>query len=69
MKKDTIFLKEIKITDNTDNDVEVQIMIFKDIKSGGVFGIDSSFIEQLFDDEEAVKVNEPFNNTEVILDV
>ena len=69
MKKDTIFLKEITIKDTTDNDVEVQIMIFKDIKSGGVFGIDSSFVEQVFDDEEVVKVNEPINNREVILDV
>ena len=68
MSKDTLFVKEITVKDDK-CELNVQLLIFKDCKSGGLFGIDSSFIEQNFEDDEVIKVVEPFNNTLVILDV
>ena len=37
------------------------LSLFKDDTSQGVFGIDSSFIEQNFGDDEPIRVREPFN--------
>jgi hypothetical protein len=67
--KDTIFIKEVTVEDTTDNNSEVKVTIFKDINSGGLFGIDSCFIEQNFEDDEEIKVIEPINGRTVILDI
>ena len=50
-----IFIKEISVIDpDTGNDIEVEI--WKDPESGGIFGIDSSFLELV--NEE---IPSPFN--------
>ena len=67
--KDTIFLKEITVVDTSEDNAEVQLLIFKDVKSNGVFGIDSSFIEQNFNNDEEIQIIEPINNTKVTLDI
>lgn len=43
------------------------LSLFKDDTSQGVFGIDSSFIEQNFGDDETIRVREPFNGSMVEL--
>jgi hypothetical protein len=48
------FIKEIIVDDNT-------LSLFEHI-GGGIFAIDSSFIEQCFDDDEQVIIGNPFNN-------
>lgn len=54
-----VLISEVTVTD-PDTGGEVQVSIFKDKTSGGIFGVDSSFIEQTFEDEEEVIVNSPF---------
>tara|TARA_Y100000996_G_C22492631_1_gene630876 strand:+ start:871 stop:1080 length:210 start_codon:yes stop_codon:yes gene_type:complete len=56
--------KAISVTEVTVIDPQsggdVQVSIFKDPDSGGMFGIDSSFLEQNFEDEGDVYVKNPF---------
>ena len=56
--------KAILITEVTVIDPQsggcVEVTIFKDPESGGMFGIDSSFLEQNFEDDEDVCVKNPF---------
>lgn len=42
--------------------VDTWISIFEEEDSHGVFGVDASFIEQIFDDEQPVIVDSPFGN-------
>ena len=67
MNKST-FIKEITVIDITDNDLEVQVCIFKDNKTNGMFGVDSSYIEQIFGNDEPVIVKEPFGGNDILLD-
>jgi len=62
-----IFINEVTINDPSSL-LDVQVSMFKDIKSGGMFGVDSSFIEQNFDEDEPVIVIEPINGQKVMLD-
>ena len=55
------YVKEIKIPREGSC-----VTVFKDITSGGLFAIDSSFIDHLDGDEDII-VREPFNNKEVKL--
>jgi len=64
-----ILIGEVTVNDITENKEEVQILIFKDIQSGGMFGIDSSFIEQTFDEDEPFIVTEPINGEKVLLSI
>lgn len=57
------FMKEELVMD-PDTKEPVTVAFFKDESSGGIFAIDSSFIEQL---DEPPIVIEPFNGQEVIL--
>jgi len=59
MKKANL-VKEITITD-PDTGGDVQVSIFKDVSTGGMFGVDSSFIEQSFDDDDDVIVKNPLS--------
>ena len=61
------FIKEIFVTD-PDTLGEVNVSLFKHNQSGGIFGIDSSFLEQLSDDDQNAVIQDPFNKgAEVIL--
>lgn len=52
------FVKEVVVTD-PDTGGEVSVSIFKDESSGGMFGVDSSYIEQTFDEDDDAVVNSP----------
>lgn len=45
---------------------EVLVSMFKHEQSGGMFGIDASFIEQNFDDDDIPTVADPFNNDSIV---
>ena len=47
-KPETIFIKEIMVTD-PDTGSQVPVEIHKDKHSGGIFGVDATFIEQKSD--------------------
>ena len=53
----TKFIKEIVVID-PDTRVEVHVEIHKDSESGGIFGVDASYLDQL-----SSVVNSPFNGT------
>lgn len=58
------FVTEIKVNDpDFKVDMPVHICILKDNNSKGVFGIDSSYLEQLEDD--CIIINSPFNDEEL----
>jgi hypothetical protein len=53
-----------------DTDDNIEMVLFKHNQSNGLFAIDSSFLEQCFDDEEDVIINDPFNkDSEVKLNI
>ena len=59
MKTTAKFVQEIVVTD-PDSKAEVQLSVFKH-ESGGMFAIDSSFIDQCFEEDEDVVIQDPFN--------
>jgi len=56
------FVKEIKVTD-PDTKGEVHLAVYKH-ENGGMFAIDSSFVEQVLDNEDGglMGVPDPFSN-------
>jgi len=65
IKPTTMFTaKEIKTITVTDPDrnYPVEITLFKHEQSNGIFAIDTSYIEQVFDDDEIIIINDPFNS-------
>ncbi len=62
-----ILVTEVTVTDPQSGG-EVQVSIFKDPKSGGMFGVDSSYIEQNFEDDEEVVVRNPISPNYPIAD-
>lgn len=52
------FVKQVTVID-PDSKGEVELSVYKH-ENGGMFAIDSSFIEQTFDDDEEVKILDPF---------
>lgn len=52
------FVKEITVTD-PDTGGDVEVAIYKH-ENGGMFGVDSSYIDQCLDDEVAV-IQDPLN--------
>jgi len=62
-KVKSIYIEEYIVID-PDTGSDVHIEIYKDVESGGLFAIDSSFIEQI-----SHEIPSPFNsNTALILD-
>ena len=57
------FVKEITVTDPVSG-LPVEISIFKHYEGGGMFGVDSSYLEQCFDDEVDPIIPDPFINTD-----
>ena len=55
MTDDAVFCQEVTVTDSYGN--EVQLAVYQDKGTNGVFAIDSSFVEQ----EEPETVPSPFN--------
>lgn len=63
MTREAVFVTELTVTD-PDYDAPVEIAVYKDKSSGGMFAIDSSYLLSLDDDEPVI---EPFNETHVML--
>lgn len=59
------FIKEITVVD-PDSGGDVAIAVFKHNQSGGMFAIDSSFLEQCTDEDEAAMIADPFNNDSLV---
>jgi hypothetical protein len=66
MKNKAKFVTEITAID-PDSKLPVKISLFKH-ENGGMFGIDSSYLDQCFDDDKDVVVPDPFGNREHITD-
>jgi hypothetical protein len=60
------FFAEVLTTD-PDSKFEVRVSMFKHLQSGGIFGIDSSFLTENFADEEEVIVNDPFDGQRKVM--
>ncbi|KKN63533.1 hypothetical protein LCGC14_0501230 [marine sediment metagenome] len=60
--------KHVKTVTVTDPDTRgnVEVAIFKH-PNGGVFGMDQSYIDQMFEDEEKVIIFDPFNKSDIEL--
>lgn len=59
------FIQEVTITDPETN-APVTVSMYKHDITGGIFGIDSSFIEQNFEDDETPTVADPFINNGIV---
>jgi hypothetical protein len=59
------FIQEVTVTD-PDTNAPVTVSIYKHDTTGGMFGIDSSFIEQNFEDDETPTVADPFVNNAIV---
>jgi hypothetical protein len=57
------FVKEITVID-PDTKGEVEITVFKHEQSDGMFAIDSSYLDQCFDDDPVIP--DPFNDGQQI---
>lgn len=57
------FVAEVSVTD-PDSGLPVELSVYKDNASGGVFAVDNSFLVTLDDDDPVI---EPFNGQEVTL--
>ena len=55
-----MYTREIMVAD-PDTNLGVEMSVFKHNQSGGMFAIDSSFIEQEFDDDVDPIISDPFN--------
>jgi len=54
------FVEELSVTD-PDSQGIVELLVFKHLQSGGMFAIDSSYIEQCFDDDKDPVIDDPLN--------
>lgn len=54
------FVSEIRVTD-PDTQLPVEVDLFKH-ENGGMFAIDASFLDQVFEDDEEIIVPDPFSN-------
>ena len=59
------FVTSVTVID-PDSGGEVNVEIYKDSQSDGMFGIDSSFVEQVFDEDEPVLLPSLFNENNTI---
>lgn len=54
------FVKEIVVID-PDSKAPVELSVFKHNESGGMFAIDSSYLDQCFDDDQDPVIPDPFS--------
>jgi len=67
MKNTARFVSEVTEID-PDSKGDVEMSVFKHDQSGGMFAIDSSFLDQCFEDDEDPVIDDPLNKgQEVIL--
>ena len=53
-------IMEITVID-PDSLLPVEVTLYKHNESGSIFGIDNSYIEQMFEDNEPAIIPDPFN--------
>lgn len=58
-----VFVTEVTVTD-PDSGMPVEVSIYKDTVSGGLFGVDTSYVLSLGDEGTVI---EPFNGQSVLL--
>ena len=46
---------------------EVEVIMFKHNESGSIFGVDSSYLDQCFEDEVEPTIQDPFNEGEIVI--
>lgn len=59
------FIQEVEIIDPETN-APVKVSMYKHDSTGGIFGIDSKFIEDNFEDDETPTVADPFTNNGIV---
>jgi len=59
------FFKEITVTD-PDSNLPVEVSMFKH-EGGGIFGIDSSYIVQVLDEEDTPSVQDPLEPNKIVI--
>jgi len=59
------FVKEIVVVD-PDSGGDVALAVFKHNQAGGMFAVDSSFIDQCTDEDEPAMIADPFNNDALV---
>lgn len=57
------FVKEITVED-PDTKAPIELSVFKHVQSGGMFAIDSSYLDQCFEDDEPVIIPDPFSDND-----
>lgn len=59
------FVKEISVKD-PDSGGWVEISVFKHNETGGMFAIDSSYLDLCFDDDTDPMIQDPFNDNQTV---
>jgi len=65
MKNTARFITEITVTD-PDSKGDVGLSVFKHDQGGGMFAIDSSYLDQCFEDDEDPVIPDPFMDDEYL---
>lgn len=66
MKSTARYVHEVTVID-PDSKGEVEMSVFKHDQSGGMFAIDSSFLDQCFEDDEDPEIDDPLNKGQEII--
>ena len=66
MKTTARYIQEITVID-PDSKGEVEMSVFKHDQSSGMFAIDSSYLDQCFEDDEDPIIADPFNEEKEII--
>ncbi len=66
MKASAKYVCEITVED-PDSKAPVELSVFKDSISGGMFAVDSSYLEQCFEDDKDPVIQNPFNKGKITL--
>ena len=62
------FVKEIVVTD-PDSKAPVEMSVFKHNETGGMFAVDSSYLDQCFDDDTDPVIPDPFSDNDQCTEV
>lgn len=60
------FINEITVID-PESMGEVEVSMFKHNESGGIFGVDSSYLDQCFEDRNDIIISDPLNIGDEVL--
>ena len=66
MKSTARYVPEVTVID-PDSKGEVSLSVFKHNQGDGMFAIDSSFLDQCFEDDEDPEIDDPLNKGQEII--